>query len=89
MIGRRSNLLARMLTLAGISFALPAPAAAQQVQVTLDRAKTHIDWTLGDVLHAVQGTFQLKSGAIWKPLATPTSFLQPNISADSSLARNP
>ena len=64
MIGRRSNLLAWMLTLAGISFALLAPAAAQQVQVTLDRAKTHIDWTLDDVLHTVQGTFQLKSGAI-------------------------
>ena len=63
-IARRSNLLARMLTLAAMSLALLAPAAAQQVQVTLDRAKTHIDWTLGDVLHTVQGTFQLKSGAI-------------------------
>lgn len=64
MITRRSNLLARMLRLAGISLALIAPAAAQPVQVTFDRAKTHIDWTLGDVLHTVQGTFQLKSGAI-------------------------
>ena len=64
MIGRRCNLLTRMLTLAAISLALLAPAAAQQVQVRLDRVKTHIDWTLGDVLHTVQGTFQLKSGAI-------------------------
>jgi len=64
MIPPRSNLLARTLTLAGISLALVAPAAAQAVEVTLDRAKTHIDWTLGDVLHTVQGTFQLKSGAI-------------------------
>jgi polyisoprenoid-binding protein YceI len=64
MIGHRSHLLARLLTLAGISLALIAPAAAQPVQVTFDRAKTHIDWTLGDVLHTVQGTFQLKSGAI-------------------------
>ena len=64
MITRRSNVLAEMLMLAGISLALVAPAAAQPVQVTLDRAKTHIDWTLGDVLHTVQGTFQLKSGAI-------------------------
>jgi polyisoprenoid-binding protein YceI len=53
-----------MLTLAGILLALVAPAAAQPVQVTLDRAKTHIDWTLGDVLHTVEGTFQLKSDAI-------------------------
>ena len=54
-----------MLMLAGISVALLAPAAAQQIQVTLDRGKTRIDSTLGDVLHTVQGTFQLKSGAIW------------------------
>src|SRR6516162_2833318 len=53
-----------MLTLAGISLALLAPAAAQQVQVTLDRSQTRIDWTLGGVLHTVQGTFQLKSSAI-------------------------
>jgi polyisoprenoid-binding protein YceI len=64
MIGRCSNLLTGMLTLAAISLPLVAPAAAQPAQVTLDRAKTHIDWTLGDVLHTVQGTFQLKSGAI-------------------------
>jgi polyisoprenoid-binding protein YceI len=50
--------------LAGILVALLAPAAGQQVQVKLDPAKTHVDWTLGDVLHTVQGTFQLKSGTI-------------------------
>ena len=30
----------------------------------VDPAKTHIDWTLGDILHTVQGTFQLESGSI-------------------------
>ena len=64
MIGRRSNLLARIVRLVGILLALLAPGAAQQVQVKLDPATTHIDWTLGDVLHTVQGTFQLKSGTI-------------------------
>jgi polyisoprenoid-binding protein YceI len=64
MIVRRSNLAARIVALVGICFVLIAPGTAQQVQVKLDPAKTHIDWTLGDVLHTVQGTFQLKSGAI-------------------------
>jgi len=39
-------------------------AAAQQVQITLDPAQTKVDWTLGDVLHTVHGTFKLKSGNI-------------------------
>ena len=64
MIGRRSNLLARIATCVSILLALLSPGAAQQVQVKLDPAKTRIDWTLGDVLHTVQGTFQLKSGTI-------------------------
>jgi polyisoprenoid-binding protein YceI len=39
-------------------------ASAQQTQIKLDPAKTRVEWTLGDVLHTVQGTFQLKSGNI-------------------------
>jgi len=39
-------------------------ASAQQVQVTLDPAQTKVNWTLGDVLHTVEGTFKLKSGNI-------------------------
>ncbi len=39
-------------------------ATAQQVQITLDPAQTKINWTLGDVLHTVQGTFKLKSGSV-------------------------
>jgi polyisoprenoid-binding protein YceI len=40
------------------------PAPAQQTQITLDPAQTKIDWTLGDVLHTVHGTFRLKSGSV-------------------------
>jgi polyisoprenoid-binding protein YceI len=39
-------------------------AAAQQTQVTLDPAQTQINWTLGATLHAVHGTFELRSGSI-------------------------
>lgn len=45
-------------------FLLPAGLAAQQLQLTLDPARTTVTWTLGDVLHTVQGTFKLKSGSI-------------------------
>jgi polyisoprenoid-binding protein YceI len=51
-------------TLFVIVLALFAPAVAQQTQIRFDPAKTRIEWTLGDVLHTVQGTFQLKSGTI-------------------------
>ena len=43
---------------------LPSTVAAQQITVNLDPAQTKIQWTLGDVLHTVQGTFKLKSGRV-------------------------
>jgi len=39
-------------------------ATAQEVRITLDPAQTKVNWTLGDVLHTVQGTFKLKSGSL-------------------------
>ena len=53
-------------TLAAFFFLLFASAAAdaQSTQIKLDASKTHITWTLGDVLHTVEGTFALKSGTI-------------------------
>jgi polyisoprenoid-binding protein YceI len=54
-----------------VSFCLcllsPVAARAQQqreLDITLDPAKTVIRWTLGDVLHTVNGTFKLKSGSV-------------------------
>ncbi|HLW84268.1 MAG TPA: YceI family protein [Candidatus Sulfotelmatobacter sp.] len=42
-----------------------APAAfAQQTTLQLDPAQTSVRFTLGDVLHTVHGTFQLKRGSL-------------------------
>lgn len=41
-----------------------AAACAQETTVVLDPAATRVDFTLGDVLHTVRGSFHLKSGAI-------------------------
>jgi polyisoprenoid-binding protein YceI len=63
----------RILGLTVLALALLSPAAAQQTQIKFDPARTRVEWTLGDVLHTVQGTFQLKSGTIQfdSQLATP------------------
>ena len=39
-------------------------AAAADLRVELAPESTKINWTLGDVLHTVHGTFQLKCGDI-------------------------
>lgn len=43
---------------------LPSLVAAQQIKFNLDPAQTKIEWTLGDVLHTVHGTFKLESGSV-------------------------
>lgn len=53
-----------MAGFSALALALLSAAAAQQTQITFDPARTKVGWTLGDVLHTVQGTFQLKSGTI-------------------------
>ena len=44
--------------------ALAISAAAQDTAFQLDPAQTSVKFTLGDVLHTVRGTFQLKHGAL-------------------------
>jgi len=55
---KRCSWLLALLTLAIL------PAEAQQSNLQLDPARTSVNFTLGDVLHTVRGTFQLKRGAI-------------------------
>ncbi len=44
--------------------AFPVPVQAQNVTLNLDPALTQVAFTLGAVLHTVEGTFKLKNGAI-------------------------
>ena len=47
-----------------VTFIAVACAAASGIAFQLDPQQTHITFTLGDVLHTVRGTFQLKQGAL-------------------------
>ncbi len=61
----RARLLGRLrLAPIALALALAAPLLAQEVTVELDRAQTHIGFTLSDVLHTAHGTFKLKNGTI-------------------------
>ena len=40
-------------------------AFAQTERVQLDNTATHVNWTLGDVLHTVRGTFKIASSDLW------------------------
>jgi polyisoprenoid-binding protein YceI len=45
-------------------------AFAQAERVQLDPALTRVNWTLGDILHTVRGTFKVKSAELWFDPAT-------------------
>jgi polyisoprenoid-binding protein YceI len=45
-------------------FAMTAAASAQNFALQLDAQHTTVNFTLGDVLHTVHGTFRLKQGAL-------------------------
>jgi polyisoprenoid-binding protein YceI len=42
----------------------PALASPGEITLNLDPAKSKLSWTLGSTLHAVHGTFNLKSGTM-------------------------
>jgi polyisoprenoid-binding protein YceI len=65
--GHRSGLKTLRRKLSFVLFALlgaSAAASAQQSTLTLDPAKTTVSFTLGDVLHTVNGSFRLKRGTL-------------------------
>ncbi|MGO8790729.1 MAG: YceI family protein [Terriglobia bacterium] len=58
------------LTFALIALPLVSPALAQDAVLELNPAQTQVSFTLGDVLHTVHGTFELKQGTVKFDLAT-------------------
>jgi len=51
-------------------FLLTAVLWGQTQRVQFDLAATKVNWTLGDVLHTVHGTFKVKSADLWFDPAT-------------------
>jgi polyisoprenoid-binding protein YceI len=41
------------------------PASAERIDLEADPAATEVNWTLGDALHTVHGTFKLEKGDLW------------------------
>ncbi|MBV8206817.1 MAG: YceI family protein [Acidobacteria bacterium] len=58
------SILRRFAISAAMLIAFCAPGSAATRTFTVDAAASSVAFTLGDVLHTVRGTFQLKSGAI-------------------------
>ena len=58
------KILRRRLVLAAVVALAIAVASAQDTVLQLDPAHTSVKFTLGDVLHTVRGTFQLKQGTL-------------------------
>src|ERR1035438_10768612 len=52
------------LFLTACALALISPLAAQDLSLEMDPAQSKVEFTLGDVLHTVRGSFQFKRGAI-------------------------
>ncbi len=62
--------LGAILFMLGSLFSFAGAAQAQEAVLQLDPAKTTVEFTLGDVLHTVHGTFKLRSGSIHFDLAS-------------------
>jgi polyisoprenoid-binding protein YceI len=58
LVSRQFLAVTALVTLAGVA------AAAQSLAFQLDPSHTTVNFTLGDVLHTVKGTFHLKKGSL-------------------------
>jgi polyisoprenoid-binding protein YceI len=52
------------ITLAGVFYLFALPLSAQDTTYQVDPATTSVNFTVGDVLHTVHGTFKLKHGEL-------------------------
>jgi len=53
-----------LITISALAAAAAIPASAEETDLQLDLGSTKVEFTLGDILHTVHGTFKLKSGDI-------------------------
>jgi polyisoprenoid-binding protein YceI len=60
----RQGRLCQPLLVVTALVAIAAGAAAQDVEFQLDPQRTTVNFTLGDVIHTVRGTFHLKQGSL-------------------------
>src|ERR1035441_9017420 len=52
------------LALAFLVISVASPAIAQNAVLELDPAQSQVNFTLGDILHTVHGSFKLKRGTV-------------------------
>lgn len=64
MTNRLRKLTSRIVALAALAFLAALPVQAQQISFALDPARSTVKFTLGDVLHTVHGTFEVKRGQL-------------------------
>jgi polyisoprenoid-binding protein YceI len=64
MPGKYRMLSGKRLPAATVAVGICAALLAQGAVLELDPARTQVEFTLGDVLHTVHGTFRLKRGSI-------------------------
>lgn len=64
MINRLRKLTSRIVAIAALAFLAALPVQAQQISFALDPARSTVKFTLGDVLHTVHGTFEVKRGQL-------------------------
>jgi polyisoprenoid-binding protein YceI len=62
--------LKRAASIALALLALSSPVFAEKIDLAMDPAATKVQFTLGDVLHTVHGTFKLTKGSLWFDPAT-------------------
>jgi polyisoprenoid-binding protein YceI len=60
----KRQVCAQFLAVIALLWFAPVASTAQNLAFTLDAKKTTINYTLGDVLHTVKGTFHLKQGSL-------------------------
>ena len=60
-----------------------SPVCAGQIQLKFDPNATKVEFTLGDTLHEIHGTFQMTSGQMWIDPATGAAGGQLVVSAES------